>query len=156
IENNLADNKGRDYNRDFTLNVGSYYEKAFTATLFAESADNFISSNRDDFVDPRFRAVSIADVYPDGFRRWLANNLTGDDDIKGVYVRGQQNGSVSAPDLDPAGYATLGFTQWWPTAGINSCFPTGERIICGVDNNPTAAPGTGGSYAVDPQVGFDQ
>jgi hypothetical protein len=157
IENALARNVGRDYDRDYTLNVGDYYEKAFSAMLFTESADNFISSSRDDFVDPRFRSVSIADVFPDGFRRWLANNLTNDDAIKGVAVRGVGQGTgTSAPDLDPNDYATLGTTSWWPSNGIEYCFPQGERINC---RDPFAAASPAGvsiGGVVDPQVGWEQ
>ena len=158
IENALASDKGRDYDRDYTLNVGSYYEKAFTAMLFTESADNFISASRDDFVDPRFRSVSIADVFPDGYRRWLANNLTGDDTIKGVYARGTGNGTGPQPaDLDPNGYALLGTTSWWPTQGIETCFPQGEKITCRDPFATTPVGGTTGSGPViDPQVGWEQ
>lgn len=157
IENALATDKGRDYNRDYTVNVGSYYEKAFTSMLFTESADNFISASRDDFVDPRFRAVSLADVFPDGFRRWLGANLTGDDTIKGVFVRG--TGTVEAPsrpDLDENGYAVLGQTSWWPTEGVEVCFPQAEKLTC---RNPlVAGPTQTGNVGgiVDPQVGWEQ
>lgn len=157
IQNELAGDRGRDYNRDYTLNVGSYYEKAFTAYLFTESADNFISSSRDDFVDPRFRAVSLADVFPDGFRRWLGNNLTNDDALKGVYVRGTGGGPGPSPaDLDPNGYALLGNTSWWPTQGIETCFPQGERLTC---RDPFATTPVGGGSVgpvVDPQIGWEQ
>jgi len=158
IENKLADNQGRDYDRDYTMNVGSYYEKAFTAYLFTESADNFISSSRDDFVDPRFRAVSLADVFPDGYRRWLANNLTNDEQIKGVYVRGTGSGPGPAPaDLDPNGYAMLGQTSWWPTQGIETCFPQGERLTCRDPFSKAPVGGnTGVGPVVDPQVGWEQ
>jgi hypothetical protein len=156
IENALATDQGRDYNRDYTLNVGSYYEKAFTAMLFTESADNFISASRDDFVDPRFRSVSIADVFPDGYRRWIANNLTNDDAIKGVYVRGKGGNGVQPPDLDPNGYALLGQTSWWPTAGVETCFPQGEKLTCRdpFDKGPLATGGTG--PVIDPQIGWEQ
>ena len=157
IENALASDQGRDYNADYTLNVGSYYEKAFTAMLFTESADNFISASRDDFVDPRFRSVSIADVFPDGYRRWLGNNLTGDDTIKGVYARGTGGTGVQPADLDPNGYALLGTTSWWPTQGIETCFPQGEKLTC---RDPFAATpiGTpaGTGPVIDPQVGWEQ
>lgn len=157
IENALARNVGRDYDRDYTLNAGSYYEKAFTAMLFTESADNFISSSRDDFVDPRFRAVSLADVFPDGYRRWIANNLTNDDAIKGVAVRGTGSGTgTSAPDLDPNDFATLGTTSWWPSNGLEYCFPQGERINCRDPFATTAAPGVSIGGIVDPQVGWEQ
>ncbi len=157
IENALSRNAGRDYDRNYTLNVGDYYEKAYTAMLFTESADNFISASRDDFVDPRFRAVSLADVFPDGYRRWIANNLTNDETIKGVYVRGTGGGPGPSPaDLDTNGYALLGQTSWWPTAGAETCFPQGERLTCR-DPFSTAAVG-GGSVGpvIDPQIGWEQ
>ena len=157
IENQLARDQGRDYNSEYTLNVGSYYEKAFTAMLFTESADNFISASRDDFVDPRFRSVSLADVFPDGYRRWLANNLTGDDTIKGVYARGTAGTGPQPADLDPNGYALLGSTSWWPAAGIETCFPQGEKLTC---RDPFAATPIGTATStgpvIDPQVGWEQ
>lgn len=156
IENQLSTDKGRDYDRDYTMNVGSYYEKAFTAMLFTESADNFISASRDDFVDPRFRSVSIADVFPDGYRRWIANNLTNDDTIKGVYVRGTGGVGPQPADLDPNGFALLGQTSWWPTQGIETCFPQGEKLTCR-DPFATTPIGTGGTGPViDPQIGWEQ
>jgi len=62
----LATNQG-EYNVDYEINAGSYYEKAWTAMLMTESVDNFISASRRDFLDARYRAVSIADVFPDGY-----------------------------------------------------------------------------------------
>jgi hypothetical protein len=157
IENGLARDQGRDYNSEYTLNVGSYYEKAFTAMLFTESADNFISASRDDFVDPRFRSVSLADVFPDGYRRWFANNLTNDDAIKGVYARGTGGTGPQPADLDPNGFALLGQTSWWPTQGIETCFPQGEKLTCR-DPFATTPVGTAGGTGpvIDPQVGWEQ
>jgi hypothetical protein len=144
VNNDLATTQGRDYNSEYFTQAGSYYEKAFTAMLFTESADNFISSSRGDFVDPRYRSVSMADVFPDGFRRWLANNLTGDDFIKGVRA---QRGSDNT--------AQLGWTSWWPTEGPRSCFPNGPSSYCftpgaAVPDEPA------GLVVVDPQVGWEQ
>jgi hypothetical protein len=156
IENALATDKGRDYDRDYTLNVGSYYEKAFMAVMFAESADNFISASRDDFVDPRFRAVSLADVFPDGFRRWLANNLTNDEQIKGVYVRPAGSGGTVAPPPNEADYVVLGQTSWWPQGGAEACFPTDDHINCRTDVFSTAAPAATPAQVIDPQIGWEQ
>ncbi|MDB4937783.1 MAG: hypothetical protein JWP87_4755 [Labilithrix sp.] len=157
IENQLARDKGRDYDRDFTLNVGSYYEKAFTAMLLTESADNFISASRADFVDARFRAVSLADVFPEGFRRWLGNNLTDDESIKGVYVRGSGTGTGPRPPaLDADGYALLGATSWWPIQGIETCFPDGERLSCRDPFATTPLSEGGAGPVIDPQVGWEQ
>lgn len=156
IENALANDKGRDYNRDYTLNVGSYYEKAFMALMFAESADNFISASRDDFVDPRFRAVSLADVFPDGFRRWLANNLTNDEQIKGVYVRPAGTGGSVAPPPAEKDFVVLGQTSWWPLAGAEACFPTEDKINCRPDPFATTGPTAATAQVIDPQIGWEQ
>lgn len=152
IQNELARDKGSSYDRDYTLNVGSYYEKAFAAGLLTESADNFISSSRDDFVDPRFRSVSIADVFPDGFRRWIANNLTGDDFIKGPRaIAGSGSGGEGK-------LATMGWTSWWPAAGIESCFLNGEQLSCRQDpfSDQAGAPAPAQAQVVDPEIGWEQ
>jgi hypothetical protein len=85
VENQLAQDQG-DYNSSFTTTAGSYYDKIWMSMLFTESVDNFISESRTDFVDKRYRSVSLAELYADGFRRWLANNLTNDNYIKGAHI----------------------------------------------------------------------
>ncbi len=144
VNNDLASTEGRDYNSEYFVQAGSYYEKAFTAMLMSESTDNFVSSSRGDFVDPRYRAVSLADVFPDGYRRWLANNLTGDDFIKGVRAR-----------IGTDKTAQLGWTSWWPSEGPRSCFPDGTANYCFTPGTP-APNDPAGLSVVDPQVGWEQ
>lgn len=81
VENGLAQGKG-EYSNEYTVNAGSYYEKVYSTMLLTESVDNFVSASRTDFVDARFRAVSMADLFPQAYRRWLANNLTNDNVAK--------------------------------------------------------------------------
>lgn len=145
VENALAENRG-EYDAEFTVNAGSYYEKAYTAMLMTESVDNFISDSRRDFVDGRYRAVSIADVFPDGYRRWLANNLTNDDLVRGSRLATDASGNVLK---DTQGYPQLGLghVRWWkPTPEV--CFQRAETLECG------SAPSQ--SIVVDPQVGWEQ
>jgi hypothetical protein len=158
IENRLADDKG-DYNSSYTMNAGSYYDKLYTSMLLTESVDNFISSSRSDFVDARYRSVSMADLFPDGYRRWLANNLTGDDFIKGPRMVADSKGN---PLKDDAGYPlqAIGWTSWWNLKGPTSCFPAEGTNVCssysdGVNNplNPLAPPHT---VVIDPQIGWEQ
>ena len=59
----------------------------------------------DDFTDPRYRAVSIADLFPDGYRRWLANNLTNDIEIKAPRVAAQGS---TIPDVRPHEHRCVG------------------------------------------------
>jgi hypothetical protein len=107
-------------------------------------------------------------VFPDGFRRWLANNLTGDDATKSLYVAGDDNGNplvdvVEAADgetfLWPS--APLGTVSWW-AAEPEICFPGEGTTICNVydaytshstDFNPLS-PAT--ALKLDPQVGWGQ
>ena len=60
-------------------------------------------------------------------------------------------------DLDPNGYALLGSTSWWPTQGIETCFPQGEKLTC---RDPFATTPIGAAAStgpvIDPQVGWEQ
>jgi hypothetical protein len=158
LENKLADNKG-EYDSQYTMNAGSYYDKLYTSMLLTESVDNFISSSRTDFLDARYRAVSMADLFPDGYRRWLANNLTGDDFIKGPRLVADSKGN---PLKDEQGFPlqAIGWTSWWNLTGPTSCFPAEGTNVCssysdGVNNplNPLAPAHT---VVIDPQVGWEQ
>ena len=135
-----------EYNAEYKVNVGSYYDKAWTAMLMTESVDNFISDRRRDFLDGRYRAVSIADVFPDGYRRWLGNNLTGDDAIKGVRVASTPSGSPLV-DVDKFPTQGMGWTSWWQSVP-KSCFPRADSLQC--DANPV------NTVALEPQVGWEQ
>lgn len=157
VENQLAEDKG-DYDSNYTLNAGSYYDKMYAGMLFTESVDNFISSSRTDFVDPRYRSVSLADLFPEGYRRLLGNNLTNDDALKGPRVT---TGFGGLPRVDADGYPTdpIGWTSWWGTTP-RSCFPSNGSQICGTLGNETGDAFGGqdltASVVIDPQVGWEQ
>jgi len=128
LENQLDFSQG-EYEIQYTLNSGSYYDKSFAAMLMTESVDNFISFARSDYADKRYRAVSLADLFPDGYRRWLANNLTGDDFIKGARIAA--TGADAEPEVDDNFHPVqgIGWTSWWgeePT----SCFPMHGTTVC--------------------------
>jgi hypothetical protein len=146
LNNALAEDKG-EYSAEYTTQAGSYYEKATAAILFTESVDNFISSSRNDFLDARFRAVSLTDMFPDGYRRLLANNLTGDDAIRGPRVAA---GADGRPAVDREGFpaAGIGWTSWWHPEGPRVCVPQPNSQLCSTE--PAR------SVVVDPQVGWEQ
>lgn len=159
LENALASDKG-EHSAEYTVNVGSYYDKVYSSMLFTESVDNFISDSRGDFLDSRSRAVSLADLFPDGYRRWLGNNLTGDDFIKGVRVAAAANG---APQTDELGFASsVGWTSWWHVDGPKACFPGQGSTVCSFLSSD---PGTTTPFepvapanvaVIDPQIGWEQ
>jgi hypothetical protein len=146
MENALATTKG-EYDAEYTMNVGMYYDKAWASMLMTESVDNFISSARRDFLDARYRACSVADLFPDGYRRWLGNNLTGDDAIKGPRIESSASG---APKVDADKYPTSGiaYTSWTGTTA-QTCFVSNSSQLC------TATP-PANSVAIDPEVGWEQ
>ncbi|MEM9189022.1 MAG: zinc-dependent metalloprotease, partial [Myxococcota bacterium] len=156
VENQLCSGCG-EFDADFTMNAGSYYDKMNAAMLLTESVDNFISSSRTDFVDPRYRAVSLADLFPEGYRRWLGNNLTGDDFVKGVRVA---TDAAGRPLLDSEGYPSqpLGWTSWWGDSP-QACFPAEGTTLCSsfiggeAPFDPRAPANTG---VIDPQIGWEQ
>ena len=157
VENRLARDQG-EYNNAFTVNAGSYYEKMGSAMLMAESVDNFISSSRTDFVDPRYRAVSLADLFPEGYRRWLASNLTGDDVLKGPRVAADTSGN---PLVGSALYPELpiGWTSWWGQTP-RVCFPGEGTTFCsayaGLSQEALVPHEPTNSIPLDPAVGWEQ
>lgn len=174
VENRLGTGQG-DFDADYTINAGSYYDKVYVPMLLTESVDNFISDSLGDFTDPRYRSVSMADLFPDGYRRFLANNLTGDDWIKGTRVA-STGGANSGPVVDSEEYPVggIGWTTWF-TPEVSICFPGENQLLCSqygcpegtiCESNgnlePTSvvaldnpdAPTT--TLAVDPQVSWEQ
>ncbi|MFZ4577911.1 MAG: hypothetical protein ACOYOB_05880 [Myxococcota bacterium] len=157
VENRLANDKG-EYDSEYTVNAGSYYDKMYVSMLMTESVDNFISASLGDFVDARYRATSLADLFPDGYRRFLANFLTGDDFIKGPRLAAGNNGK---PLVDAQKYPTGGFgwTTWFGTEPT-SCFPSKNSTVCtsygATDNTPYGAQAPAKTVIVDPQVGWEQ
>ncbi len=155
VENRLASDQG-EFDAEQTINAGSYYDKINTAMLFTESVDNFISDSRQDFVDARYRAVSLADLFPDGYRRFLSNSLTGDDFLKGPHLAASGNGT---PKVDPKGFPDLpiGWVSWWGEAP-KVCFPSEGTTICGsfgVDSAPFDANYPNNTTVLDPQIGWE-
>ncbi|WP_437808198.1 hypothetical protein [Sorangium sp. So ce1078] len=163
LENANSEDNG-DFDTDFTTNAGSYYDKINTAILLSESEDRFVSSSRRDFYDARFRAVGMADVLPEGYRRLLANALTGDRSLLAPRLEAGADGLplVDADSKDPDPLAKefparpMGWVSWWPNEGPKVCFPTDGKNLCsnylGGDFNPETVTST---VAVDPQIGWE-
>ncbi len=157
-----------EYDSDYTMNAGSYYDKAWVPYLMAESEDNFISDSRNDFVDGRYRSVSMADVFPEGYRRWLANYLTGDLDTTALFLGADAAGQPMVemeerPDgtmmMWPA--FPLGTVSWWAKTP-EICFPAEGTTLCNtydaytghqLEFEPLLPDQT---LKIDPQVGFSQ
>ncbi len=154
LENQLASDMG-EFDRDYTLNCGSYYDKANASMLLTESVDNFISSSRTDFHDPRFRSSSLADLFPDGYRRLIGNALTNDEFLKGPRLSVD---SSLVPLVDSEGYPAqgIGWTSWWPNTPTH-CFPADGRNACG-DFLSDEYTGNIPQYTVpvDSQIGWEQ
>ncbi|OIP32440.1 MAG: hypothetical protein AUK47_20535 [Deltaproteobacteria bacterium CG2_30_63_29] len=157
VENGLADDKG-EYDSSYTVYAGSYYDKMYTSMLMTESVDNYISSSRTDFIDARDRATALADLFPEGYRRWLANNLTNDHLLTGPRIAA---GSAGQPLLDSEGYpaSAIGWTTWWGETP-RPCFPGNGSTICSTYGLATADPynaeAPANTLVLDPEVGWEQ
>jgi hypothetical protein len=154
LNNTLDQSKGY-YVVQYDLGVGSYYDKTLAVYLMTDSEDRFVSESRDDFQDGRYRNTSFATLFPDGFRRLMANALTEDDDIKGWRVASTKG----VPNVDAQGALTqpMGFRAWWPTGSPQVCWPAQGRLICQEFPSGTleASNTPKESIAVDSEVGFE-
>jgi hypothetical protein len=165
LASNLSSTHG-DFDVEYTENAGSYYDKINTAILLAESEDRFVSQSRRDFYDARFRAVGMADILPDGFRRVIASALTGDRSLLAPRVIADASGKPvldanadtsrdPQANLYPA--RPLGWPSLWSPAGPEICFPSQGRNAC------TKFAGSGGfapidpgnTVPIDPQIGWE-
>ncbi len=181
LENGLAANEG-DYDVDYPTNCGSYYDKINTAILLSLSEDRFISQSRQDFYDARFRAVGMADVLPDGWRRVVANSLTGDRSLLAPQVTADPTSlaplvtNTKDPN-DPTNKDALfypknpiGWTSWWPQEGPQTCYPSTNGMLSGENGSNICNAytdyftQTGGGFqpavnvpstAIDPQIGWE-
>ncbi len=157
VENMLSEDHG-EYDSWYTMNAGSYYDKMYVAILMAESVDNYISSTRNDFVDPRYRATSLADLFPDGYRRWLANALTGDEALKGPRVIADEDGDPIV-DFERYSRGPIGWTSWW-TDEPEVCFAAEQTTLCSAYHMPTSDPfhplAPEHTAVLDPQLGWEQ
>ena len=156
VENQLASDKG-EYNAEYTMNAGSYYDKMYVSMLLTESVDNFISSTLGDFTDARYRSVGMADLFPDAYRRMLSNALTGDDALKGPRVATDATGTVKK---DGQGYPAqaIGWTTWIGDSP-KACFPGDGSTICqapAVSSAPFKEVKVTDSLPLDPQIGWEQ
>ncbi len=155
VENRLAGDMG-EYSSEITVNAGSYYDKIYTAMLLTESVDNFISDSRGDFVDARYRATSLADLFPEGYRRFLGNMLTSDDYIKGPRIATDDKGK---PLVNEEGYPEkgIGWTSWWGEKP-RACFPADDSPVCvsyGSEEEPYGAKEPPYTAVLDPQMGWE-
>jgi hypothetical protein len=158
LENALSSNHG-DYDVDYTVNAGSYYDKIHAILHMSISEDRFISQSRGDFYDARFRANGFADLFPEGWRRVIANALTGDRSVLASWVSANPDGT---PELaqDGSGFPKrpLGWTSWWPNEGPTICFPSNGRNACSMIDGVAVnlSPDMPANIApVDPQVGWE-
>jgi|GEM_PF-325838 len=184
IHNGLDRSKG-DYASSYTLNVGSYYEKINAAMVLTESQDNFISSSRSDFVDARYRATSIADVFPDGFRRLMGAALANDKAALGPRVAGSDTqlpvyttdadltdktdainkvcssaNSECVLGEDGSAYPKrpMAWTSWWPATGPESCWSANGSQVCqtyGGDSKGFDVNVPKNSFVLDPELGWE-
>jgi hypothetical protein len=166
LENALLDDK-REFSIYYVANAGSYYDKIHSAILLSLSEDRYIAETRKAFFDARSRAVGMADLFPDGFRRVIANALTGDRSILAPRIEASASG---APILDTTADTTvdpqakmypkhpLGWTSFWPKAGPEVCFASQGRNVCsdfvsdGTGHGPLVPAST---VSIDPQIGWE-
>jgi hypothetical protein len=156
IENALSEDHG-DFDVEYDMNAGSYYDKIYAIIHLSISEDRFISQSRGDFYDARFRANGFADLFPDGWRRVVANSLVGDRAVMAPYLVADSSGN---PELDADGFPArpMGHVSWWPASGPVVCFPSDGKNACKAPDGLTMnlRPDSPTRIVpVDPQIGFE-
>ncbi len=152
-----------EYSTEYTLSAGYYYDKIYSTMLLTESADNFVSRARSDFYDGRGRANSMADLFGDGYRRWIGSILTGDSAVSGSRVVAVNKDGVLSPKVGAGKMPVepIARTVWW-TEAPSLCMPKQGLNTCAFwKNGAWEFDGRGLGQdetlmTIDPQVGWEQ
>lgn len=99
----------------------------------------------------------MADIFPDGWRRVVANSLTGDKAAMAPFVAADMG---NRPLADISGFPSrpMGWTSWWPGNGPEVCFASNGRNACaapegsGLALHPDAP---AKMLPVDPEIGWE-
>lgn len=122
---------------DYLSQSGSYFQKEFSM-LGLTSTYQFGGLAAIDWVDNRAKIFSLAEIFPDGFRRFVANSLTGDPELLGFRIATDATGNTTPftykVDKDRYPSLPLGFVSWWPSKGTKTCFSYQGSQICGRDD----------------------
>jgi hypothetical protein len=154
--NNSLNNSDGAFDVQWLTSAGSYYDKVNAIYHLTESSNRFLDVSLLDFVDGRYRNLSFVNIFPEGYRRFVATAMTGDSALLGARVASTDG---KAPDIDAQQWPArpLGWTSWWLADGPAACWPASSTILC---NDPTGtsmfqndAPAH--SLPLDPQVGFE-
>ena len=84
------------------LRPGSHYDKAFAGTIFTEPAGSLhLEGGASTKLEGR---ISLAETFPEAFRRWLATQLASDDLLRGARVAADGGGApLGGADGRPTG-----------------------------------------------------
>ncbi len=129
MENALATNKG-EYDSEYTINAGTLLRQGVDGDV-----DDGVGGQLHQRVAPRLRRRAATarsrwpTCSPTGYRRWLANNLTGDDVLKGARL---QTDPTGMPMEDRPGLPRQRHGLH-PSGGATTrrvCFPRDQSLQC--------------------------
>jgi hypothetical protein len=66
--------------------AGSYYEKHLAVRFLTEAYNHFLSNQKEDYIDGRYKNVNYATIYPNQVRRLFSQIMQGDSQTYGPYV----------------------------------------------------------------------
>ncbi|MBK8251160.1 MAG: hypothetical protein IPK82_00635 [Polyangiaceae bacterium] len=155
--NNSLNNGDGSFDIQWLTGAGSYYDKVFATYHLTESSNRFLDVSLLDFVDGRYRNLSLVNLFPDGYRRLVASALTGDSWLLGPRLASSIADGPPLKNVDKMPARPIGWVSWWPEEGPEVCWPVNGSLVC--RDLPTEDPldqdSPPNSVAVDPQVGIE-
>lgn len=154
--NNTLNNGDGSFDVQWLTSAGSYYDKVLSTYHLTESANRFLDVSLLDFVDGRYKNLSFASLFPDGYRRLVATALTQDSWMLGPRLA-SATGASPMVDEDKRPARPIGWVSWWPAAGPETCWPSNGSLVCRSlpDQSPFPDDAPPAEIPIDPQVGIE-
>jgi hypothetical protein len=156
INVSLGDGQGRflhndyDYTKgyywyDYQIQVGSAFEKYWVPYYLTESYNQFISNQKDDYIDGRYKNLSYVSIYPNQVRRILANLMATESATQTINQGASAQIFTLAPFTTPNGQAPTSTVQYlaWDRYDPN-------------DSSTTELQYPPGAVLLDPLVGWEE
>jgi hypothetical protein len=152
----LGDGQGRflhndyDYSQgyfwsEYQTQVGSFYEKYLAPYYLTEAYNHFISNQKDDYIDGRFKNLSYASIYPNQIRRIFANLMATESSTQVLDQGASAQIFTLAPYTIPGAPGAVTPVQYLPWDRYDPNDPTTTQL---------AYPP--GAVLLDPLVGWEQ
>jgi hypothetical protein len=112
---------------DYQTRVGSTYEKRLAMDFLLEAYNRFVSIDRRDFIDGRWKNINYATLYPEQMRRLFSSIMQGDVTTFGPYYLPSTGGASKGTPVPRVNYPSWHTVN--PNGSTDLVYPSDAVVI---------------------------